>query len=76
MRPVTFAAVKMNIKGYFENLLDRRLGCGKTPNLPSRLVACGKCDKVWNVKNLDNACVHDDQLLANETWMNYLKSLL
>jgi len=64
----------MILKGVFDQWLDRRLGAVKTPNLPSRLVGCKKCKKVWHVNRLEKACNHH-QILVDETLVNYLRSL-
>jgi hypothetical protein len=64
----------MLFKGAFDRWLDRRLGETKTPNLPSRLVECKTCKKIWNVNDLSKSCQHHLGL-AEETFWNYLKSL-
>lgn len=63
------------LKGYFDDLLDRQLGGGKTPNLPTRLVFCLNCKRVRHIAKLQNCDLHR-QKLESETWINYLKSLL
>jgi hypothetical protein len=65
----------MQLRGAFDQWLDGRLGGGKTPNLPSRLIGCQKCKKVWNVNRLQKACRHNQELVDETLW-NYFRSLL
>ena len=65
----------MFIKGFFDSWLDGVLGDSKTPNLPSRLVGCLDCNRIWHINRLDGSCPHT-QRLVDETWINYFRSLL